>query len=203
MTRYGYRQGFLAVLGIGLFAFMGCTTMDTVVLDVQAVPPSGEAAAKKTERLTVTVTAFEDARPEPGRLGVRHHLWGSETTFTVPGGKPGEVVAKVVADSLKRNGWRTDSSPDITMSGQVLVFSVNAESKVGRTEITVKTKVAVQALNTVDGSRLRMTLTGDGRQQVFWFDPEDAQELASEVLSDSVEKFMANTIVANHVLRLK
>ncbi|MBI3806510.1 MAG: hypothetical protein HY281_03200 [Nitrospirae bacterium] len=203
MTGRTQLHGFLAVLGIGLMILAGCVTKGTVNLDVQAVPPIGGMAIKKVDGLTITVTAFEDARQEKSGLGVRHHLWGGETTFNVPGGKPGDVVAKVMTDYLTRKGWRVNGSPDVTFSGKVLDFSVNAESKLGSTEITVKTKVIVQALNKADGSLIRMTINGDGRQRVFWFEPEDAQELAGEVLSNSLEKFVLNTKLEKNLLRLK
>jgi phosphoribosylformylglycinamidine (FGAM) synthase PurS component len=193
----------LVVLAVGLLAMAGCATKGTVNLDVQAVQPSSEAKGKKTDGLTVTVASFQDSRPDKNRLGVRRHFWGGETTFNVPGGKPSDVVAKVMTDYLKRKGWRVDGSPDVTLSGKLLNFSVNAESRFAQTEITVRTKLVVEGTNKADGSIVRMTLNGDGTQKVFWFDPEDAQELASEVLSDSLEKLLMNTKVENNLLRLK
>ncbi|MBI5410600.1 MAG: hypothetical protein HZA21_01260 [Nitrospirae bacterium] len=190
------------VFTVGLLALAGCATKGAVNLDLQVVQPA-EAKSKKVDGLIVTVASFEDSRPEKSRLGVRRHLWGGETTFDVPGGKPGDVVAKVLTDYLKRKGWRVDGSPDVSFSGKLLNLSVNAESHFGQTDITVKSKMVVEGTNKADGSIVRMTLNGDGTQKVFWFDPEDAQELASEVLSDSLEKLLANTKVENNLLRLK
>lgn len=202
MIRRTHLQAYLVVLAVGLVALAGCATKGAVNLDLQAVQPA-EAKSKKTDGLTVTVASFEDVRPEKERLGVRRHLWGGETTFNVPGGKPGDVVAKVMADYLKRKGWRLDGSPDVTFSGRLLNLSVNVENHFAQTDITVKSKMVVEGTNKADGSIVRMTLNGDGTQKVFWFDPEDAQELASEVLSDSLEKLLANTKVENNLLRLK
>jgi len=203
VNRRTQRQTYLAVLTVALLALAGCATKGAVNLDLQAVPSSSEAPQKKADSLTGTVASFEDARPEKDRLGVRHHLWGGETTFNVPGGKPGDVVAKVMADYLKRKGWRVEGSPDVTFSGKLLNLSVNAESRFAHTEITVRTKLVVEGTNKADGSIVRMTLNGDGMQKVFWFDPEDAQELASEVLTDSLDKLLMNTKVDNNLLRLK
>jgi hypothetical protein len=202
VIRRTHLQACLTVLAAGLLALAGCATKGAVNLDLQAVQ-SAEAKSKKADGLTVTVASFEDSRPEKSRLGVRRHFWGGETTFNVPGGKPGDVVAKVLTDYFKRNGWRVDGSPDVSFSGKLLNLSVNAESHFGQTEITVKSKMVVEGTNKADGSIVRMTLNGDGMQKVFWFDPEDAQELASEVLSDSLEKLLANTKVENNLLRLK
>ena len=54
-----------------------------------------------------------------------------------------------------------------------------------------------------DGSIVRMTLNGTGSQTVFWYEPEDAQRLISEVLSESIGKLVADTRVEGSLLRLK
>lgn len=188
----------------GLMFFTGCSsTGKTVTLNVQAAQPAAAASAKKADTLTVTVTDFEDVRPDKSRIGVRRHLWGGETTFNVPGGKPGEVVSKILADYFKRRGWPISGNPDVTFSGKVLDFSADADSKIFNTEISVRTKVVVQALNSADGSIVRMTLSGDGSQRVFWFDPEDVQGLVSEVLTASLDKLMESTRVEGQTLRLR
>jgi hypothetical protein len=199
-------------VAVGIWGLGGCATKETATLNVQAVP--GQETLAQKDSVSAAMAAFEDARPEKGRLGVRHHLWGGETTFNVSGGKPGDVIARVMADYLKQKGWRVDmakadgsSTADILISGKVLDFSVDADSKVGRTEITAKTKVVIEAMNRGDGSIVRMTLNGDGTQKVVWFDPEDAQVLISEVLTESLEKLVQNTKVeeknGTKVLRLK
>jgi hypothetical protein len=203
----------VAIAMIGVWGLAGCATKETATLNIQAVQGPGMSVPKSG--LSATVGSFEDARPEKGPVGVRHHLWGGETTFNVPGGKPGDVVARVMADYLRQKGWRVElakdgasaANADILISGKVLDFSVDADSKVGRTEITVKTKIIAEATNKADGSIVRMTLNGDGSQKVVWFDPEDAQELASEVLTESLEKLVQNTKVdekdGTKILRLK
>lgn len=131
-------------------ALAGCATKSQVVhLDIRPIQPTSVAAASKGDSLSVAVVAFEDARPEKSRLGVRHHFWGGETYFDVPGGKPGDVVSRAVADYLKQKGWQTamamadgaaaSGGPDVTFSGKLLSFSVDADSKFLRTRITVKT----------------------------------------------------------------
>ncbi len=56
-----------------------------------------------------------------------------------------------------------------------------------------------------DGSIVRMTLNGTGSQTVFWFwyEPEDAQRLISEVLSESFGKLVVDTRIEGNLLRLK
>lgn len=203
----------LLVISVGLLVLGGCAgTGEVIKLDVRALPSPAEAAAKKGEAASVAVVAFEDQRSVKGRLGSRTHLWGGETYFDVEGGKPGEVIAQVVADYLKQKGWDASmvkpgmsqpaSAPGVSLSGQVLDLTANAKSKFFSTEITVKSKVAVQALNR-DGSAVRMTLNGAGSQSVFWFEPEDVQELVNAVLKDSLAKLVSDTKVENGLLQLR
>lgn len=185
---------------MGLVAMGGCATKETVTLNVQAMP----GTVKKADSLTVSVGDFEDSRPDKSRVGVRHHLWGGETTFVVPGGKPEDVFEKIMSEYLKRRGWNVGgSNPGVTFSGSIASFQGDAESKVFNTEITVHTRVTVQGRNTADGSLVRMTITGDGTQRVFWFSPDDVQELLGEVLTSSLDKFSEVTKVENGQLRLK
>lgn len=209
----GTRTGLFA-FGVGLMALAGCAGKGEVVtLDIRATPPATEAMAKTSDGVRVAVAAFEDARPETKRLGTRTHLWGGETYFDVPGGKSADVVAPVIAEYLKQKGWRAEvvkagsasgaGSPDVMLTGKLLDFSVNAKSRVFSTKITATTKMAIQAKNTADGSVVRMTLNGEGTQGVFWFEPEDAQSLMNDILTDSLEKLLTATKVENNLLRLK
>jgi uncharacterized lipoprotein YajG len=204
----------LFALGAGLIALAGCAGKGEVVtLDLRTIPPATEAIAKTPDGLRVAVAAFEDARPETKRLGTRTHLWGGETYFDLTGGKPADVVPLVIAEYLKQKGWRAEvvksgdasgaGSPDVLLTGKLLDFSVNAKSRVFSTKITATTKMAVQAKNTADGSVVRMTLNGEGSQGVFSFEPEDAQNLINDILTDSLEKLLTTTKVENNLLRLK
>lgn len=185
---------------VGLMAMVGCATKETVTLTIQA----GSGAAKKADNLTVSVKDFEDSRPDKSRVGVRHHLWGGETTFVVPGGKPEDVVEKIMSDYFKRRGWTVGGNePNVTISGSLASFQGDADSKVFNTEIAVHAKVAIQGRNNADGSTVRMTITGDGTQRVFWFSPDDVQDLLGEVLTASLDKFVEATKVENGQLRLK
>lgn len=195
---------------MGLLALGACSGPGVVNLTIKPVEVGIQGSGSKTD-LTVVVAAFEDARPSKDRLGVRHHLWGSETTFDVSGGKAGDAVAQAVADYLKAKNWRAQMAKadgagtpgDVSLSGKLLSLTVDADSKVGRTAITVKSKMVVEAKNAGDGSIVRMTLNGDGEDTVVWFDPEDVQDLVNAVLTESFGKFVATTKVENGLLRLK
>lgn len=194
---------------VALMAVAGCGE-PVIKLTIKPTEAAATGAAQKTD-LHVVVTGVEDARPSKDRLGLRHHLWGSETPFDVEGGKAGDAVAGAVVDYLKARNWRAQLAKgggagtpgDVTVSGKLLNLAVDADSKFGRTVITVRAKMVVQAQNAADGSVVRMTLNGAGEDTVVWFDPEDAEDLVNTVLTESFQKFLANTKVENGLLRLK
>ncbi|MBI4400151.1 MAG: hypothetical protein HY581_00785 [Nitrospirae bacterium] len=198
---------------IGLMALAGCAGKGEVVyLDIQAAPLVAQAT-QDVHELNVAVVPLEDLRPQKTRLGSRTHLGGGVTHFDVLGGKPGEVVAQVIADYLKQKGWRVwvkspggpepQGGADVMMRGQVQQFSANAKSRFFSTEITVKTKLTIQALNAADNSTTSMNLDGARTESVFWFEPEDVQKLLNETLKESLVKLTADTKVEKRSLRLK
>ncbi len=199
----------LAAIGVVALALVGCGgNGESVLMNLQAAAPTA-APAKSATDLTVAVATFDDsALTGQKRLGSRSHLWGGTSYFDLAEGKPGEVVAKLVADGLKQRGWHVESAgadgkAQTTISGKILELSVNANSSFGSTNITSATKVVVEAVNAADGSKVRMTLSGAGAQTVVWFEPEDAQALLGETVTESLEKLIANTKVENSALRLK
>jgi uncharacterized lipoprotein YajG len=157
----------------------------------------------------VAVGSIEDGRSHKTGLGIRTHLWGGVSYFDVPGGNSTDTIAQALTDYLTAQGWQMtkrgagDQKADVVLTGKMLDFSVHAKSRVGFTEITAKTKLALQAQNVADGSTIRMTLNGNGADDVFWFDPEDAQTLVNGVLTDSFSKLVQDTTVENKQLRLK
>ncbi|OGW69304.1 MAG: hypothetical protein A3A88_09360 [Nitrospirae bacterium RIFCSPLOWO2_01_FULL_62_17] len=197
----------LLAVGVAALWLAGCGGKgESVSVDLRAAAPS--APAKSSSELTVAVTDFDDSGLQKGRLGSRSHLWGGTSYFDLSGGKPGEVVAQLVAENLKKRGWHVekagaDGKAQVTLSGKVLELSVNAKSSFGSTDITSATKIALEAVNAADGSKVRMTLSGAGSQGVFWFEEEDAQALLSETIAESLEKLIATTKVENNLLRLK
>lgn len=205
----------LAAAGLALLWLAGCAGKgESMAVELRAAPLASSAGgpasptAPPTGDLTVAVAAFDDTGLAQGRLGSRTHLWGGTSYFDLTGGRPGEVVARVVADTLKQRGWRVekvggDGTAQVTISGKILELSVNAKSSFGSTDIRAVSKLAVEAVNQADGSKVRMTLGGEGAQTVFWFDPEDAQGLLGETVAGSLNKLIANTKVEGGLLRLK
>jgi hypothetical protein len=202
---------------IGLMTLVGCTgTGEVVYLHLQAIPPAAPSAKQRGdqgEEIKVAVEAFEDLRPVKSRLGVRTHLWGGMTYFNVVGGKAGDVVAQVVADHLKQKGWRVwvrrhgstapEGDPDVIVTGQIQEFSANAKSRFFSTKLTAKSKLEVRARNAGDDSTTTMNLEGISTDSVFWFEPEDLQNLVNQTLNESLDKLTADTKVEKRALRLR
>ena len=205
----------IILAGFWLLALTGCAGKGEVaMLNLRAVPPAEAAKVLLPADTIVVVGDFEDARPDKQRVGARMHRGGGETVLNVPGGKVGEAVTRVVTDYLKKRGWQVqpakpvpgtgpDNGPHVTISGKVLELLVTAASSFGSTQITATSKTVIEALNAEDGSIARMTVGGSGSQTVAMFDPEDAGKLLSEVLSESLEKFVTDTKIEKKILRVK
>lgn len=202
----------LRIVVIGLPVLVGCAgTGEIVSLDVRAMPSAVVAPAGPV--LKIAVVPLEDQRPARQRLGVRTHLGGGVTYFDLPGGQPGETVARVIADYLQQKGWQAwvrkagmaepEGGADAVLTGQLQAFSANAKSRFGSTEIKVETRFAIQGLNAMDQSTIRMTIDGARTDSVFWFEPRDVEALLNETLRDSLAKLMTDTKVEQRLLRLR
>jgi hypothetical protein len=195
--------------GMGLVTLIGCAgTGEVIPLRLHVVPTGTEKAVKPAEPPKVAIGEFEDGRSVQTGLGVRTHLWGGVSYFDVPGSKPTETVAHLLADYLAAKGWNvlkqgSTERADVVLTGKILELFVHAKSRVGFTEMTTKTKLAIQAKNLSDDSIVRMTLNGGGSEDVFWFDREDLEKVVNEVLADSFSKLVQDTTVVNRMLRLK
>jgi hypothetical protein len=157
---------------------------------------------------TVAIQPFDDSRTDRSHLGTRHHLWGGESHFSLPSGTLGEATAQAFADYLKGKGWNTTVAngaveADMTITGKLVDVSVDAKSGIGQTTLNAKSRIVVQVKNHTDGSQVRETLTSAGTNQVFWFDPEDAQELLNELYNKNFEKFVTDTKLDGKILKLR
>lgn len=199
----------LLICGVSLVALAGCAgTGEVIPLQIHPLGTGSGSVSKSAAPLRVAVGPIEDGRAYKTGLGVRTHLWGGVSYFDAPGGNPTEVVAQALSDYLTAKGWQvtkrgSSDAADVILTGKILDLSVHAKSRVGFTEISTKTRLAVQARNVADGSMVRMTLNGSGSDDEFWFDTEDVEELVNDVLTDSFGKLVHDTTVENKLLRLK
>lgn len=199
------------VCGI-ILLLSGCAgTGEVVPLKIQALP-SVRSINQNFQDIKIVVESFEEG-PEAGRLGVRTHLGGGETIFAAQGGKPGDVMAQVVADNLKSMGFqvwikKSDASevpakPDILITGQVLQLSAQARSRFFSTKMTAKVRVVIQAANASDRSTVRLNLDGAREDAVFWFEPGEVQELVNRTLKENLDRLLADVRVQDRALLTK
>lgn len=196
------------VVAVSLVVLVGCaTTGERVDVVIPAASTgAGAAMAGSGSGPRVVVKPFEDARMDRTHLGSRSHFWGNTSYFDVPKGTVGEAVAKALVQQLNKRGWRAsmdEATPDATITGTIQDLSVTAVSRFGRTELAAKNTMMVRVANHGDESTIQERLLGSGTDQVFWFDPEDAQQLVNEVLEKNIEKFIADTRVDGDILKLK
>ncbi len=194
--------------GIGFITLVGCAgTGEVIPLQLHMASADAKKTVKPSEPLKVVIGEFVDGRKSQRGLGVRTHLWGGVSHFDVPGNKPAETVARLLADYLAAKGWNvlkqgSTEQADVVLTGTLRELSVQAKSRIGFTAMTTKTRLAIQAKNVSDDSIVRMTLNGTGSEDVFWFDREDVEEVLNEVLADSFSKLEQDTTVVNRTLRL-
>ncbi len=201
------------ILAVSLCVLAGCAAKGERV-DL-AIPSMGIATSPATAGtsgtgLRVVVMPFDDARSDRMHLGSRSHFWGGMSYFDLPKGTAGEAVAKALVQQLNKQGWQASlagqgggSQPDATITGTIQDLSVTATSKFCHTEIATKNTMIVRVANHGDQSSIQERVLGSGSDEVFWFDPEDAQQLVNEVVDKNIEKFIADTKVDGRAVRLK
>jgi hypothetical protein len=198
------------IAGVCLAILVGCATNERV----DVVIPSTSGSNGSTTTVTgsgpkVVVKPFEDARMDRTHLGSRSHFWGATSYFDLPKGTAGEAVAAAFVQQLNKRGWRASldgaagATPDATLTGTIQDLSVTAVSRFGRTELAAKNTMMVRVANHGDESAIQERVLGSGSDEVFWFDPEDAQQLVNEVLERNIEKFIADTKVEGKTVKLK
>ena len=196
------------VVAVCFSLLAGCATGEKVDVVIPNTMIDSETVSSGSGP-RVIVKPFEDARMDRTHLGNRSHFWGSTSYFDLPKDTVGEAVAKALVQQLNKRGWQASldgaaaASPDATITGTIQDLSVTAVSKFGHTELTAKNTMMVRLANHSDESAIQERLLGSGSDEVFWFEPEDAQQLVNEVLEKNMEKFVADTKVEGKVVKLR
>ena len=203
-------RGVGPVAAVCLCVLAGCAAKGERI-DVAIPSTSPNQATTNSGRMgpRVVVKPFDDVRLDRTHLGSRSHLWGNTSYFDVPNGTVGEAVAKALVQQLSKRGWQASldgsngTAPDATISGTIQDLSVQAVSKVGHTQLEAKNTMMVRVANRGDESSIQERVMSSGSDEVFWFEPEDAQQLVNEVLEKNIEKFIADTKLDGRAVRLR
>lgn len=204
----------LVVTGMALILLSACAGAGAVVaLNLRAIPSAASLLDPDAEQIAVLVEPFEDLRSQQSRLGLRTHLGGGFTYFSVEGRDTAGTFTRVVGEYLEQMGWvvwvkkpgepAPPVSPDVRVTGQLNELSVHAKSGLGSTVITCKLKAVVRGVNAADQSTVSVSLEGIRTRTVLWFETDDVQELVNQTLRDSLRKLMADLKVVDRTLRLK
>jgi hypothetical protein len=190
----------------------GCSSQgDAVPINLASKPASESTSGVPTNPVTIVVTPFADDRSDRTKLGLHQTLWGSSEPLVLKSGTVGEVTASGLAEFLGRKGWRvryvpsaaTATGADVVISGKVLESSVDAHGSLGSTDIAAKQKIVVHAKNERDGSSITDTVSHQGIYSVFWFSPQDAEVILSEVMERNFDKFATQTKFDGTALRFR
>lgn len=218
MIRQHVVRGISAPVAVGLLLLMGCSGKGDII-PMNLIPKAREAtsassAVKPMAGPKVVVIPFEDARADHARVGSRSSMWGGETDFHVSSGSAGEATGQAFADYLKRKGWlvqyqkvapqESENGPSIVLSGKILDLTVDAKRGFVMTDVEARSKLVIQANNREDGSSIVRTDAHSGSQDnVFWFEPQDGEELLAEVLEKNFERFVLNTKLEDRSIRFR
>ena len=219
MIRQHVVRGISAPVAVGLLLLLGCSGKgDVIPMNLTPRVPkevsSVSSAVKPMAGPRVVVIPFEDARTDHAKIGSRSSMWGGETDFRVSNGSAGEEAGQAFADYLKRKGWlveyqkvappESENGPNILLSGKILDLAVDAKRGVVLTDIEARSKLVIQANNREDGSSIVRTDAHSGsHDNVFWFEPQDGEDLLAEVLEKNFERFVVNTKLEDRSLRFR
>lgn len=195
--------------GVVLVSLVGCAGKGERI-DVAIPGTFTSAAATSSSGPRIAVLPFDDTRAAQVHLGQRAHLWGGTSYFDLPNGTVSKASAQALVDYLTRHGWRASlartqgsEGADVTILGTIQDLSIDATSGFMHTDLSAKNTVRLQIMNHSDGSTVRERVSGSGTNQVFWFEPEDAQALTTELLESNFRKFVTDVRIDGRTLRLK
>ncbi len=219
MIRQQVVRGVSAPVAVGLLLLLGCSgNSDIIPMNLKSKPQTESngigPAVKAMSGPRVTVIPFEDGRTDRTKVGSRTSMWGGENYFNVSTGSAGESTAQAFADYLKGKGWQaqyakslpstSENSPDVVLTGKILELAVDAKRGFILTDIDAKSKLAIQASNRQDNSSLTRTDTHSGSQDnVLWFEPQDGEQILSEVLEKNFERFVVHTKFEDRAIRFR
>jgi len=194
----------------GLIIMMGCAGKGEkidVAIPGKFVGPTGHQSSTGPR---IAVLPFDDKRTNQAHLGMRSHLWGGTSYFDLPNVSVSKAGAQALVDYLNRQGWKAamartigSDGADVTIVGTILDLSINAKSEIMHTDLSAKNAMAFRVTNHGDESVVRERVSGTGTDQVFWFDPEDAQRLTDELMEKNLQKLVGDLRIEGRSIRLK
>lgn len=195
-----------AVILVSLVGCAGKNERIDIVISGQYTEPSVSSRAPGT--LRVAVLPFEDKRTNQTYLGIRSHLWGGFSVFKSSSGSITEASAQAFVDYLNRQGWQASlvrtvghDGADVTITGSIQDLSIDAINYLMSTNLSAKNTLILEVRNHSDESVVHMRILGVGTDEVFWFEPEDAQALMTEVIEKNCQRFFGDIQIEGRAIR--
>jgi hypothetical protein len=183
---------------------------DKIDVAIPAAQSAAAPAASSSAGPRIAVVPFEDKRPDQRYVGQREDFWGGSSYFYLPGGTLSTACANALVEYLNRHGWRASlartaggDGVDVSILGTVLALSLDAKGRAFRTQLSAKNQLGLQIINHGEGSVVRERISGSATDQVFWFTPNDAQELVTDLLESNFRKFMTDVRIEGRAIHLR
>jgi len=202
-------KGWVSLVVVALLAVVGCAGQGETI--PVAIPGKfSGAAATSVSGPRIAVLPFQDKRADQRYLGQRAHLWGGQSHFDLPKGTVSDAGAQAFVEYLNRQGWRAAlvkapgaDAADVTIQGTITDLSIDAKSGVFHTDLSAKSHFTFQIMNQSDDSTVRERVSGSATDQVFWFDPDDAEVLLTDLLESNFRKFVNDVRIDGRAVRLR
>ena len=192
-----------------LVSLVGCAgKIERIEIAIPGQYTEASVSGPAPGTLRVAVLPFEDKRAHQVYLGYRSHLWGGLSVFKFPSGSITEASAQAFVDYLNRQGWQASlartvgqDDADVTITGSIQDLSIDATSGLMHTNLSAKNTLMLEVRNHSDASVVRMRILGVGNDQVFWFEPEDAQALTTELFEKNFQRFLRDIRIEGRAIR--
>lgn len=205
------RSGLLLLYGIGIVVVAGCAGKgERIDIAIPGAATAERAAPAIANGPRIAVLPFDDQRANQAHLGMRSHLWGGASYFDLQTGTIPKAAAQALIGYLNRQGWKASlartvgsEGADITLTGTIHELSVDATGGIMHTDLAAKNTMKFQITNHADDSVIRERVSGSGSDQVFWFEPADAQRLTDELFEKNFQKLLGDLRIEGRTIRLK
>ena len=198
-------------VAVVLVCLLGCGgKIERIDIAIPSQSTGASVSDHAFEIVRVTVLPFEDRRVNQVHLGYRSHLWGGLSVFKSSSADITEATARALVDFLIRQGWQASlastvasDGADVTITGSLEELSIDATSGFMHTDLFAKNTLMLYAKNHSDGSIVSTHILGKGSDQVFWFEPKDAQALTTELFEKNFQKFLGDIRLEGRTIRLR
>ncbi|MGE0274575.1 MAG: hypothetical protein AB7G68_08520 [Nitrospiraceae bacterium] len=157
----------------------------------------------------IGIAEFRDSRRETVFLGMKTGRWGfwDSCIFTVKGGNVGRATADALSHYFRKAGRQTamvqngEPVTPVLITGEIIEMRIDGTSGLVSTHLTAHIILLLTQENHITGQTLSVKLTGSDSRNVVWFDPEDAEAVLANSLTDAFQRWLSGTETEMHAKR--